>query len=73
MKIQLMAITQISLLTTPRTFFAEQEVDFGAYWLAETCVLDIPVEMVEDSSEKLVRTSYTPLGVVVGIVPWNCE
>jgi acyl-CoA reductase-like NAD-dependent aldehyde dehydrogenase len=54
-------------------FFAEQEVDYGASWLAGTCELDMPFEVVDDSPEKLVRTRYVPLGVVVGIVPWNCK
>ncbi|BCS26872.1 aldehyde dehydrogenase family protein [Aspergillus puulaauensis] len=53
------------------TMFAEQEVDFGAHWLAGTCELDLPEEVVEDSSEKYIQTRYVPLGVVVGIVPWN--
>ena len=55
-----------------QTTFAEQEVDFGAYWLAGTCELDIPEEVVEDSPDRYIRTRYLPLGVVVGIVPWNC-
>ncbi|KAF2815563.1 aldehyde dehydrogenase [Mytilinidion resinicola] len=53
------------------TFFAEQEVDFGAYWLAGTCALEMPFEVVDDTPDKLVKTRYTPLGVAVGIVPWN--
>ncbi|KAH6668933.1 Aldehyde/histidinol dehydrogenase [Halenospora varia] len=53
------------------TFFAEQEVDFGAHWLAGTCALEMADEIVDDTSEMLVKTRYTPLGVAVGIVPWN--
>ncbi|KAL2841033.1 aldehyde dehydrogenase [Aspergillus pseudoustus] len=62
------------LLTTEQgkpTVFAEQEVDFGAYWLAGTCELDLPEQVVEGSAERFVRTRYVPLGVAVGIVPWN--
>jgi acyl-CoA reductase-like NAD-dependent aldehyde dehydrogenase len=33
--------------------------------------LDLPYEIVEDTPQKLVKTRYVPLGVVVGIVPWN--
>ncbi|OCK78338.1 aldehyde dehydrogenase [Lepidopterella palustris CBS 459.81] len=53
------------------TIFAEQEVDYGAYWLAGTCSLEMPFEVVDDTPEMLVKTRYTPLGVAVGIVPWN--
>lgn len=53
--------------------FAEQEVDFAAHWLAGTCQLDLPEDVVEDTPERYVTTRYVPLGVVVGIVPWNCE
>lgn len=55
-----------------QTFFAEQEVEFGAHWLAGTCELDLPVEVVKDNAEQHIKTRYVPLGVVVGIVPWNC-
>jgi acyl-CoA reductase-like NAD-dependent aldehyde dehydrogenase len=54
-----------------QTSGAEQEIDFAAAWLAGTASLDLPTEIVEDTPEKLVKTYYTPLGVVVGIVPWN--
>jgi acyl-CoA reductase-like NAD-dependent aldehyde dehydrogenase len=37
------------------------------------CALDVPEEIIEDTAEKLVKTRYTPLGVAVGIVPWNCK
>lgn len=53
--------------------FAEQEVENGALWLAGTCELDMPSEIVDDSPEMLVKTRYVPLGVVVAIVPWNCK
>ncbi|KAH7007110.1 Aldehyde/histidinol dehydrogenase [Ilyonectria destructans] len=62
------------LLTTEQgkpVQFAEQEVDFAAYWLAGTCQLDLPEDVVEDTPERYVTTRYVPLGVVVGIVPWN--
>jgi len=54
-----------------QTAFADQEVEFAALWLAGPCSLELPAEIVEDTPEKLVKTYYTPLGVAVGIVPWN--
>ncbi|KAH7127935.1 Aldehyde/histidinol dehydrogenase [Dactylonectria estremocensis] len=62
------------LLTTEQgkpTQFADQELDFAAYWLAGTTQLDLPLDIVEDSPERHVETRYVPLGVAVGIVPWN--
>ncbi|TVY42258.1 putative aldehyde dehydrogenase [Lachnellula occidentalis] len=53
------------------TEFAKQEVDSGVYWIEGMCTLELPETIVDDTPEKLVRTRYTPLGVAVGIVPWN--
>ncbi|KAH8660218.1 Aldehyde/histidinol dehydrogenase [Xylariales sp. PMI_506] len=53
------------------TLFAEQEIQFGAFWLTGTCALDLPTVIVQDTADKCIETRYTPLGVVVGIVPWN--
>ncbi|KAF7554294.1 hypothetical protein G7Z17_g3030 [Cylindrodendrum hubeiense] len=33
--------------------------------------LDLPEDVVDDNPERPVMTRYVPLGVVVGIVPWN--
>ncbi len=33
--------------------------------------MDVPDEIIEDTEDRQVITRYTPLGVVVGIVPWN--
>ncbi|KAM0541238.1 hypothetical protein ACHAPJ_013326 [Fusarium lateritium] len=51
--------------------WAEHEIQNGWKWLTGTCDLDLPVDEVEDNSERRVFTQYVPLGVVVGIVPWN--
>ncbi|KAF5024607.1 hypothetical protein F66182_3370 [Fusarium sp. NRRL 66182] len=53
------------------TQFAQHEITLASQWLTGTCDLDLPVDEVEDSSERRVSTRYVPLGVVVGIVPWN--
>lgn len=39
--------------------------------IAQTAQMKLPEEVAEETSEKKVFTRYTPLGVVVGIVPWN--
>ncbi|KAK3312088.1 aldehyde dehydrogenase domain-containing protein [Apodospora peruviana] len=39
--------------------------------LRETVKLRIPDEVVEDSEERTATIRYTPLGVGVGIIPWN--
>ncbi|KAH8803610.1 aldehyde dehydrogenase [Xylogone sp. PMI_703] len=51
--------------------FAAGEVDSAARWLKETARMDVPEEVMEDTADRTVITRYTPLGVVVGIVPWN--
>ncbi|KAI0838042.1 aldehyde dehydrogenase [Hypoxylon sp. FL0890] len=40
-------------------------------YLRGFCQLSLPEEVIEDTKERKVVTRYTPLGVVVGIVPWN--
>jgi acyl-CoA reductase-like NAD-dependent aldehyde dehydrogenase len=52
---------------------AQGEVDTGAHWLTGTAALELREETIEDTSEILLKTRYTPLGVAVGIVPWNCK
>lgn len=50
---------------------AMADVMGGAYWLAETAKLDLPVEISEDSDERKATTRHEPIGVVAGLVPWN--
>jgi len=52
--------------------FADHEIIRGAHWLTGTCELDMPVDEVDNDPERRIFTRYVPLGVVVGIVPWNC-
>lgn len=50
--------------------FARFELDLAIQWMREIAKLDLPEERVfENEKEILIR--YTPLGVTVGIVPWN--
>lgn len=62
------------MLTTEQgkaTMFAQAEVETGYLWLSEIAKLDIPEEVIHDTRESKIITRYTPLGVCVGIVPWN--
>ncbi|KEF57318.1 NAD-dependent aldehyde dehydrogenase [Exophiala aquamarina CBS 119918] len=50
--------------------FARVEMDLTVHWLKTIANLELPEErIVEGDREIVVR--YTPLGVTVGIVPWN--
>ncbi|CAO2648770.1 Nn.00g097190.m01.CDS01 [Neocucurbitaria sp. VM-36] len=51
--------------------FAKAEVDNAVRWLEEQAKLPFPEDIIEDTDEKQVITRYTPLGVALGIVPWN--
>lgn len=35
--------------------------------------LDVPDKVVEENDDREVITRYTPLGVALAIVPWNCQ
>jgi len=50
---------------------AQIEVGAGAAWIRYTASLDIPVETIEDSDERLIQVHRKPLGVVASITPWN--
>lgn len=50
--------------------FARFELDLAIQWMRDIAKLELPEERVfEGDKEVLIR--YTPLGVTVGIVPWN--
>jgi acyl-CoA reductase-like NAD-dependent aldehyde dehydrogenase len=50
---------------------AKAEIQGAASWLKATTMLDIPVDITEDSDTRRVEVHHVPLGVVCGIVPWN--
>lgn len=50
---------------------AQMEVGGAIGWTRYTADLDIPVKLIEDSSERLVELHRKPLGVVGSITPWN--
>ena len=51
--------------------FAVGEVQTGVHWLRELAKLELKEEVVEEDDGKKVIVRYTPLGLTVGIVPWN--
>lgn len=50
--------------------FAQMEIDAAVSWLRGAASHELPEERFEDD-EKTIVVRYTPLGVAVGIVPWN--
>ena len=50
---------------------AKMEISGAAMWLKATTMLDIPIDITEDSEKRRVEVHHVPLGVVCGIVPWN--
>lgn len=50
---------------------AQGEIDSGSAWLNGLAKYKVEDETVEEDSEREIIIRYTPLGVCVGIVPWN--
>ncbi|ETS84333.1 hypothetical protein PFICI_02358 [Pestalotiopsis fici W106-1] len=50
---------------------AKAEVQIGVQWLIQQAQMDFRDEEVWEKSDKTILTRYTPLGIAVGIVPWN--
>lgn len=48
-----------------------REVAGASAWMKRTCQLELKEQVLENSDNRKVITRYTPLGVVVAIVPWN--
>jgi len=55
----------------PQIVFAKAELDAAVKWIRELASIDFPEEVIEESDDRKVITRYTPLGVALGIVPWN--
>jgi delta 1-pyrroline-5-carboxylate dehydrogenase len=51
---------------------AEMEIDACVRWLKQQANLPFPEDVIADTEEQRITTSYTPLGVAAAIVPWNC-
>ncbi|KAI0154531.1 aldehyde dehydrogenase [Xylariaceae sp. FL1272] len=52
-------------------FWAKQEFDQAVSFLKGFCELSLPTETIEDTEEREVFTHYVPIGVTVGIIPYN--
>lgn len=50
---------------------AMAEIKGSAMWLKVGTMLDIPVDVTEDTATRRIEVHHVPLGVVCGIVPWN--
>lgn len=50
---------------------ARIEIDRARDLIRYHCAIDLPEMVYRDTSEQRVEAVYNPLGVVVGIVPWN--
>ncbi len=50
---------------------ATAEIKGAAMWLKAGTMLDIPVDVTEDSATRRIEVHHVPLGVVCAIVPWN--
>jgi acyl-CoA reductase-like NAD-dependent aldehyde dehydrogenase len=50
---------------------AKAEIKGAAMWLKATTMLDIPMEVTEDTPTRRIEVHHVPLGVVCAIVPWN--
>ncbi|ETS73195.1 hypothetical protein PFICI_15140 [Pestalotiopsis fici W106-1] len=51
--------------------FAQGELADAVKWLRQFAEFPEPEDVLQDDDKKKVITRYTPLGVAVGIVPWN--
>ncbi|KAK2624582.1 hypothetical protein QTJ16_005775 [Diplocarpon rosae] len=50
--------------------FASDEIDTAVSWLRTCAALSLPEERIEEPTRTIV-VRYTPIGVAVGLVPWN--
>lgn len=50
---------------------ARAELLGAAMWLKATTMLDIPVDVTEDTDDRRIEVHHVPLGVVCALVPWN--
>lgn len=50
---------------------AEREVSMSLTWLRTFATMEVKDEILEESDEKVVYSTFPPLGVCGAIVPWN--
>lgn len=51
--------------------FATGEIDLAIHWCIETTKHNLESKIIEETDQYIVEQSYSPLGVVSAIVPWN--
>lgn len=51
--------------------FARVEIDLAVHWCIETAKFKLKSEVIEETEEYIIEQSYSPVGVVSAIVPWN--
>ena len=51
--------------------FARIEIDLAVHWCMETAKFNLNSEVIEETDEYVIEKSYSPVGVVSTIVPWN--
>ena len=50
---------------------AQNEIAFTCIFLRHFAGMELPIEICQDDADLRVEVHYKPLGVVVGIAPWN--
>ena len=50
---------------------AQFEIGGTAHWLGAQAMLDLPVNVTEDTAERRSETRRVPIGVVAALSPWN--
>ncbi|KAH7067608.1 aldehyde dehydrogenase-like protein [Paraphoma chrysanthemicola] len=63
---KLLTLEQGKPLTLSKT-----EVDCALTWLRAFATMEIKDEILQEDDEKIIYSTYPPLGVCAGIVPWN--
>ncbi|KAK5092588.1 hypothetical protein LTR70_002023 [Exophiala xenobiotica] len=51
--------------------FAKAEASSAVTWIRTLSGFEVPEEIIEEDDTKKIIVRHTPLGVAVGIVPWN--
>jgi len=51
--------------------FANMELDLAVHWCIETAKFNLNSQVIEETDEYVIEQSYSPVGVVSAIVPWN--
>ncbi|KAG9257139.1 aldehyde dehydrogenase-like protein [Emericellopsis atlantica] len=50
---------------------AQTEVNMALTWLRQFATMEVKSEIIEDTAERTIYSTFPPLGVCAAIVPWN--